>query len=1012
MVLWAYIVLEQQEMRTTVSAMAESLQRRFYRNLQNTLDSLQMARAVFVADEGVVETFLLKDRQKLYTRCEPLFSRLKNDFSVTHLYFQLLDSTTFLRMHAPELYGDETYRKTFINAVAFRRTYGGLELGKTAFALRIVGPYYYGNELIGFVEFGTEIEQFIETVCADLPEVNQLALLVKKELIGKSDWDHHKKLTRETNTWSELESYVVMNEVHDDFMRRIHNVCTALKPAQINNQKILPRIDDGSKIFQPVIFPLIGAGNEMLGVVMAHIDITSLMEELYREVGVSIVFFSVMLVVFGLIGCTVLNRIVVCPVQRLTDTVKTIIDGDDMSARLNVKSDDEIGMLARSFNTLIDRQQSTTVSKKYVDNIVSSMLDLLIVTDSELRIKQVNKAACELLGYDEDELTGKSISEIYVDAGASNCDIGNVNRCGNAGENMGWETIFKTKSGTMLNMLITISLMKNSRGRVEGLLIVAKDITGIKTIESQLTKSKWFLQMMIDASPAPIFFKDHLGRYRICNTAFERVIGLPRDEIMGKTVHEIYPLEIVNLYHAKDIELLEYGGIQMHEAPVLFADGNVREISFHKAAVCDEDDDIIGLVGIMLDITERKRAEEELRASEQKYRTLVDNLNIGIYRNTGGDNPRFLHANKELASMFGYESVEQILQSCVSDFFKYPEDEKLLFAELTKQGFVKNKELRLKRRDGSLLWASCTAHSTRGHNGKILWIDGVVEEITKRKTIENELTKSYMELTEAHIQLEKANNEISKYAREMELLVKERTRQLVFAEKMSGLGVMASGIAHELNQPLTGIKLFSENVLWKVSGAKRLNKQSIVKSLNDINRFADRMAEIITHMREFSRGSDNRMKACDINKIILSSLILIKAQLKGSDIILEEDLAETLPPVLADSTRIEQVLINLIGNAKDALEDKENGVICVHTFSRELCVYIEITDNGCGISPQKIDSIFEPFFTTKEPGKGTGLGLFISYGIIQEHHGNLSVSSKENLFTTFTITLPHHNQTT
>lgn len=242
----------------------------------------------------------------------------------------------------------------------------------------------------------------------------------------------------------------------------------------------------------------------------------------------------------------------------------------------------------------------------------------------------------------------------------------------------------------------------------------------------------------------------------------------------------------------------------------------------------------------------------------------------------------------------------------------------------------------------------------------------------------------------------------------------EKEAQLIQASKMATLGQMASGIAHEINQPLNVIQVCSDFFKKMINRGERIKDEDLSMMTEEISKNVERAAQTITHMRDFSRQSEVKSEKLDINKPITDVFKILGQQLRVHRIEVDMDLADDLPPVNGDHNRLEQVFINLITNAKDALDEKENKfenhtwkkVLKIRSFYENGTVIVTVYDNGIGIPGDVRGKIFEPFFTTKEVGKGTGLGMSISYGIIQDYGGTIDVESEVDKGTTFTLTFP------
>lgn len=244
--------------------------------------------------------------------------------------------------------------------------------------------------------------------------------------------------------------------------------------------------------------------------------------------------------------------------------------------------------------------------------------------------------------------------------------------------------------------------------------------------------------------------------------------------------------------------------------------------------------------------------------------------------------------------------------------------------------------------------------------------------------------------------------------------VVEKETQLIQAGKMATLGLMAAGIAHEINQPLNVIQVCADYLLKMVSRKAEIPEADMASIANDIGRNVQRAADIIRHMRDFSRQAEAVKTQISINDPIRDVLKVLGHQVKAHDVSLFVSLDDDLPPILASHNRLEQVFINLVTNAVDAMDEKQARPDCkgyrkrleVITRMEQGLVSARITDNGIGMSPEIRDRIFEPFFTTKSVGKGTGLGVSISYGIVRDYEGTLELDSEPGQGTSFIVRFP------
>jgi C4-dicarboxylate-specific signal transduction histidine kinase len=242
--------------------------------------------------------------------------------------------------------------------------------------------------------------------------------------------------------------------------------------------------------------------------------------------------------------------------------------------------------------------------------------------------------------------------------------------------------------------------------------------------------------------------------------------------------------------------------------------------------------------------------------------------------------------------------------------------------------------------------------------------------------------------------------------REQEL--REKQEQLVQAAKLATLGELTTGVAHELNNPLNNIGLFIGNVIDSVE-LDRIDKVSILQQLNAAMQQVQKATEIINHLRTFGRAAPIVREPTRINDVIEQSLSLMQQQLKLRSIEVKLELDPEDPLVLANPIRMEQVFMNLLTNARDALGESLNKMITIRSRVQAGLAIVAFQDSGPGVPPELEQRIFDPFFTTKEVGAGTGLGLSISYGIVKDHEGSIRLDNHPGDGATFLIELPLAN---
>ncbi|MBN2032389.1 MAG: PAS domain S-box protein [Deltaproteobacteria bacterium] len=378
--------------------------------------------------------------------------------------------------------------------------------------------------------------------------------------------------------------------------------------------------------------------------------------------------------------------------------------------------------------------------------------------------------------------------------------------------------------------------------------------------------------------------------------------------------------------------------------------------------------EVIGAMEMSLDLTQVKFLEKEARKSEEKYRTIFNTIPNPVFV-LNERSLKILDCNDCVTVVYGFHK-DEILMTPFLDLFE-PHDREGLEARLRSENVIDR--VRQLRRDGKFIYVNIRISSSEFDGRRVLLV--TASDITLRLMAE---------------------------------------QHLIQAGKMATLGEMATGVAHELNQPLSVIKTASSFLRRKAAGHELISEDILRTMAEEIDNHVDRASKIINHMREFGRKSDVAKEKVQVNTVLRRAVDFFHQQLKLREIDVVEDLYDGLPEILADPNRLEQVFVNLLINARDAIEKKREREgrksqlkrITLKTALKDEMVAIQVADTGIGIPAAIRDKIFEPFFTTKKVGKGTGLGLSISYGIVHDYDGSIHVESTEGEGTTFNIKFP------
>jgi PAS domain S-box-containing protein len=497
-----------------------------------------------------------------------------------------------------------------------------------------------------------------------------------------------------------------------------------------------------------------------------------------------------------------------------------------------------------------------------------------------------------------------------------------------------------------------------------------------------LSRERGLLKGVINSIPDLIFFKNKEGVYLGCNKAFEGFVGHEEQLVVGKTDFDLFEKDIAEFFVQKDGLIYKAGKSASNEELVDYPDGKKVLLDTVRTPLKDSDGTFYGLVGISRDITERKRTEEALASSERFLKTIIESEPECIKMLDIRGN--LLLMNPAGLKMIEADSFEQVKGACVYPLITEPY--RNAFIALTQtvfqgiSGTLKFETIGLK---GRHIWLETHAVPFRNEQGEIVSLLGITRDVTGRKHAEDE-----------RLNLEK---------------------QLLHAQKLESLGVLAGGIAHDFNNILTSIIGNADLALM------RINPESpAIDNLHGIEKAAASAADLAKQMLAYSGKGKFVISNHDINGLLEEMLHILQVSI-SKKAVLRLNLTRPLPSVEADATQIRQIIMNLVINASEAIGDK-SGVIAITTGCMDcdssylkdvwlnenigdgLYVFIEIADTGCGMTKDTLSKLFDPFFTTKFTGRGLGMAAVL--GIIRGHKGAIKVYSEPGKGSSFKILLP------
>jgi two-component system cell cycle sensor histidine kinase/response regulator CckA len=499
-----------------------------------------------------------------------------------------------------------------------------------------------------------------------------------------------------------------------------------------------------------------------------------------------------------------------------------------------------------------------------------------------------------------------------------------------------------------------------------------------RELADRLREMSEYVKGVVEASPAAIVALDRQGLVRLWNRAAEKMFGWTAAEVEGKALPYVPPGK-----EEESLRLQEavYRGQVPTEIELdrIRKDGTPIKVSLSIAPLRNPEGELAGQIGVLVDVTERKRAEEALKESEVLFRATFEQAAVGM-AHVALDG-RFLMVNERLCQITGRPREELLGMTFQS--ITHPDDgaqdleqaRRLLAGEIP----TASVEKRYLRPDGSVVWVNVTRSLRRAASGKPLHFMGVVEDITQRMEAEAEKRKL--------------------------------SEQLLQAQKVESVGRLAGGLAHDFNNHLTVIQGYCELMLMKLGARDPLRDQ-----VAQVRRASEQAAALTQQLLAFSRKQVLHSRPVNLNDVMLENRTMLE-RLIGENIRLDTLLDPELGVTVTDPGQIAQVLMNLLTNARDAMPN--GGRVVIETANVDLdenyaahhpemsagsYVLLAVTDTGDGMDEETRRRIFEPFYTTKE--KGTGLGLATVYGIVRQSGGFIWVYSEPSKGSTFKVYMP------
>ncbi len=603
-------------------------------------------------------------------------------------------------------------------------------------------------------------------------------------------------------------------------------------------------------------------------------------------------------------------------------------------------------------------------TKNYLESILKNSLDAIFTIKKDGSFGFASKQLETIMGYSGEDLKKKHFMDL-VPSEFKEFMIEKWKEL-NAGIGSSYEIKLIRSDGSLIDCIISQSVLKG----FDEFLIFLKDNTERKRAEERLKQSEEHFRLLAESSLTGIYlFQDN--RFRYVNQALASIFGYKVEEIIDKlgpldlTHPEDHPMvrEYVRRRISGEVEDIRY------DFRGLRKDGNVIYLEVHGRRI--EYQGKPGIIGTLVDITERKKAEEELKCSKEQYeRFFMEDLTGDFICDNKGN---ILSCNPSFVRIFGFSSIEDALHSNLISFFHSAEQWQKLYSEVLKRRKLEYYEMEMIRKDGKELNIVANIMGIFDKEMQLVKMQGYLFDDTQRRQLE---------------------------------------KRLIEAQKLESLGTLISGLAHDFNN-LLGIILGYADLLKDAN----LPQDKMIEYIDFISKAASRGSSLIKQLLMFARKVEPVLTTVQVNAII-SEIKLLISETFPKNIIISTELEENLPSIVADPTQIHQAILNLCLNARDAMPSGGNLSISTKIIGGEdllekfpeanenKYIRISVSDTGVGMSREMISRIFDPFYTTKPPGRGTGLGLTIVYSIMKAHQGFIDVKSKIAVGTTIHLYFP------
>ena len=620
-----------------------------------------------------------------------------------------------------------------------------------------------------------------------------------------------------------------------------------------------------------------------------------------------------------------------------------------------------------------EMQKKVEAERERIAQILDSIPDEIMVVDTEMLIQDANSSFLRNNNCTIDEIRGLNCYEVEqgirgeCQVAVGNCPFFSVMQDGQPTSLV--RKHFGESGETRYSSIVGAPL-RDREGRITGVIELTRDITKRIRLEETLATTEVHLQKLMELAPLATYAKNQSGQYIDANPAACALFGKKKEELLGRTDLELFPRETADMLREGEQKVWQKRVAVSVETELKIGDRRIF-LSTVNFPILNANGDPTALCALSEDVTAQREAEKELRETREYLQNILDNAPVIIVTTDMNDN--IVSFNRGAERSLGYRA-DEVIGKPVTVLYRDPTKREEFLRLIRSDTGVQDYSFELLCRDGTLLPVSLSLSQLRNSSGTTIGTVGMSKDISHRKAL---------------------------------------MAQILQSERMAAVGRLASGVAHEINNPLAIISeitgFLNELAEDESEGQPTEIMQELKEALPKIGTQIKRGRDITHRLLQFARKTEMSIEHADVNTSLKEILPFLEKECRLAGITIHRDCPGDLPKIALDETQLQEILMNLTKNAMDALTGKGGGNIWLEAREEEGKVVITVRDDGPGIDEAIRDRLFDPFASTKSIKQGTGLGLAICYAIVKRCDGEIRVFSEPDGGACFKVFLPAHH---